>query len=202
MQDVSLVNIYEYMSDRIKQLEIKRLVQEYNFLMVDDEYKNEIIEGNRMDFLQSIEDKKVELGIVNPEPEPSPEPEEKPAKEPKIKNVCEHTKRKLKKVYRDIVKITHPDKSNSDEYLDTYIRAKEAYADNNLLELYMICMDLKIDVELDPEDVDNIMEVLTLKRAELSNLESSFLWLWVHARTQEAKDLIVLNFINKHANIQ
>ena len=187
------------MGDRIKQLEIKKLLQEYNFLLVDDEYKHEVIEGNRSEFLKSIEDKKTELGIVAPKPEIPAEPVEKPAKEPKIKNVNEHTKRKMKKIYRDIVKITHPDKLDSEDYLDTYIKAKEAYADNNLLDLYMICVELNIDVESDGEDVENIMEVLILKRKEMSDLESSFLWLWVHAPTQEIKDEIVLNFINKHA---
>jgi hypothetical protein len=128
--------------------------------------------------------------------------EDEPYKEPKIKNVDERTKRKLKKIYRDIVKITHPDKSDSEEYLDVYIRAKEAYADNNLLDLYLICLELKIDVDIEPEDLENIMEILTLKRSELSNLESSFLWLWAHAKTKESKDSVVLNFINKHANKQ
>ena len=197
---MSLINIYGHMNDRIKQLEVKRLLQEYNYLMVDDEYKQEVIESNRGEFLQSIEDMKVEMGIVDPEPEVPTEPEDRPAKEPKIKNVDERTKGKLKKIYRDIVKITHPDKSDSEDYLDVYIRAKEAYADNNLLDLYLICLELKIDVDIEPEDLENIMEILTLKRSELSNLESSFLWLWAHAKTKESKDSIVLNFINKHAN--
>jgi len=191
------------MSDKIKKLEIKKLLQEYNFLLIDDEYKREVIEGNRSEFLKSIEDKKKELGITNPEPEPEPEiptePKDKVEKEPKIKNVNDHTKRKMKKIYRDIVKITHPDKLDSEEYLDTYIKAKEAYADNNLLDLYMICVELNIDVELGGEDVENIMEVILLKRKEMFDLESSFLWLWVHAPTQEIKDEIVLKFINKHS---
>ena len=190
------------MIDRIKQLEIKKLLQEYNFLLVDDEYKHEVIEGNRNVFLKSIEDKKTELGIVAPEPKAPTEPVDAVntvEKEPKIKNVNEHTKRKIKKIYRDIVKITHPDKLDSEEYLDTYIKAKEAYADNNLLDLYMICVELNIDVELDGDDVENILEVLILKRKEMSDLESSFLWLWVHAPTQEIKDEIVLKFINKHS---
>ena len=101
----------------------------------------------------------------------------------------------------DIVKVTHPDKIDSEEMLDTYIKAKEAYSDNNLLELYMICVDLNIDVELEGEDVENIMEVILLKRKEMSDLETSFLWLWVHAQTQEIKDEVVLKFINKHVNI-
>lgn len=77
----------------------------------------------------------------------------------------------------DIVKVTHPDKIDSEEMLDTYIKAKEAYADISLLELYMICVELNIDVELESEDVENIMEVILLKRKELSDLETSFLWL-------------------------
>jgi len=187
------------MIDRIKQLEIKKLLQEYNFLLVDDEYKHEVIEGHSSVFLKSIEDKKTELGIVAPEPTAPPKPVDTVEKEPKIKIVNEHTKRKIKKIYRDIVKITHPDKLDSEEYLDTYIKAKEAYADNNLLDLYMICVKLNIDVELGSEDVENIMEVILLKRKEMSDLESSFLWLWVHAPTQEIKDEIVLKFINKHS---
>lgn len=187
------------MSDKIKKLEIKKLLQEYNFLLIDDEYKREVIGDNRSEFLKSIEDKKKELGVSSPEPEIPTEPKDKVEKEPKIKNVNDHTKRKMKKIYRDIVKITHPDKLDSEEYLDTYIKAKESYSDNNLLELYMICVELNIDVELEGEDVENILEVLILKRKEMSDLESSFLWLWVHAPTQEIKDEIVLKFINKHS---
>jgi hypothetical protein len=189
------------MSDKIKKLEIKKLLQEYNFLLIDDEYKREVIGDNRSEFLKSIEDKKKELGVSSPEPEIPTEPKDKVEKEPKIKNVNDHTKRKMKKIYRDIVKVTHPDKIDSEEMLDTYIKAKAAYSDNNLLELYMICVDLNIDVELEGEDVENIMEDILLKRKEMSDLETSFLWLWVHAPTQEIKDEVVLKFINKHVNI-
>lgn len=190
------------MQDRIKALEIKKILQEYTFLLVDDEYKHELIEGNKADFLKSIEDTKKELGIVPPEPEEVPpvdeETPEKPAKDPKIKNINEFTRLKLKKVYRSIVKLTHPDKFKSDELLATYIRAKEAYADNNLLDLYLICIELKIEVELDQEDIENIVEVLNLKRKEVSSLETSFLWLWIHSPTEELKNIIVMSFIDTH----
>lgn len=190
------------MQDRIKTLEIKKILQEYTFLLVDDEYKHELIESNKSDFLKSIEDTKKELGIISPELEEVPQVDEeaskKPAKEPKIKNIKETTRLKLKKVYRSIVKLTHPDKFKSDELLATYIRAKEAYADNNLLDLYLICIELKIDVELDQEDIENIVEVLDLKRKEVSNLEVSFLWLWIHSPTDELKNIIVMTFIDKH----
>lgn len=193
------------MNDKIKQLEIKKILQEYNFLLVDDEYKHELIESNKIDFLKSIEDTKKELGIVPPEP-PTPEEvppgdeeaPEKPAKEPKIKNITESTRLKLKKIYRLIVKLTHPDKFKSEELLAMYIRAKEAYADNNLLDLYLICIDLKIEIDLDQEDITNIVEVLNLKRKEVSDLEASFLWLWIHSPNEESKNIIVMAFIDKH----
>ena len=35
------------MKTKIKQLEIKKLVQEYNFLLSEDEYRTEIIEENK-----------------------------------------------------------------------------------------------------------------------------------------------------------
>ena len=188
------------MNDKIKQLGVKRLLQEYNYLLVDDEYKKEVIDSNRSGFLTSIENMKIELGIQNPEPEIPTESKNISPKKSKIEDIDDRTKSKLKKIYRDIVKITHPDKLDSEKYLDTYIRAKDAYAENDLLELYLICLELNIEVEIETEDLDNIMNIITLKRNELSNIESSFLWLWAHAKTEEMKNSIVLNFINKHVN--
>jgi hypothetical protein len=53
------------MKEKLKKLEMKKIFQEYNLLLVDDEYKKEMISEYRSDFLSKIEKLKSELGIIN-----------------------------------------------------------------------------------------------------------------------------------------
>ena len=48
----------------------------------------------------------------------------------------------LKKLYREIVKLTHPDKIKNKKLNDFYIKATEFYNDNNKIGLYKICNEL------------------------------------------------------------
>lgn len=204
------------MNDSVRKLELKKLIQEYNFLLTDEEYKNEVINENKEGFLKEIHEKKIELGLIENEPY-KPEAKEKLEEEDSEKNEekkDEETKasdeesdneikkksklKKVKKVYREIVKKTHPDKTNSDEYIELYNKATEFYNKNELIELYFIAVELNIDVELEEEDINNISETIRNKRRELHNLEMSYLWLWYNAKTKEQKDKVVALFVNKN----
>ena len=129
---------------KLKNLKVQKLIQEYTFLLTDDEYKKEVVNTYQKDFLSIIN------GMIKPE-EPKKEEEksddskkegddttEQPKKQPKIGDdlVNETTKSKIKKIYRDIVKLTHPDKVNSNDLIKLYIEAKDAYEDNDLFVLY------------------------------------------------------------------
>ena len=56
------------MNDSVRKLELKKLIQEYNFLLTDEEYKNEVINENKEGFLKEIHEKKIELGLIENEP--------------------------------------------------------------------------------------------------------------------------------------
>lgn len=56
------------MENQLKNLEIKKMVQEYNFLLSDSEYKKEMIETYREEFLKEIQKTRVELNLPTPEP--------------------------------------------------------------------------------------------------------------------------------------
>ena len=121
------------MGEKLKKLEIKRIFKEYNLLLVDDEYKKEMVNEYRSDFLTQIENKKKELGI-QPE-EPIVENIESSGKtNERIIDVDETTKKKLKKIYKEIVKKTHPDKIDSEKYLEMYIKSKKAFEENNIID--------------------------------------------------------------------
>lgn len=194
------------MKEKLKKLEIKKIFQEYNLLLVDDEYKKEMVNEYRSEFLTQIENRKKELGIEPEEPKKEDEPKvenvESSGKtvEPTktIINVDDETKKKLKKIYKEIVKKTHPDKINSEVYLDMYIKSKKAYEENNIIDLYSICIDLKIDFDYDDNDIKSMVEIINDKKDKLKNLELSYLWLWVHSNDESEKEKIVNLFIQTH----
>lgn len=213
------------MNDSVRKLELKKLIQEYNFLLTDEEYKNEVINENKEGFLKEIHEKKIELGLIENEPykieakekleedykkneeikeeqkegeEEKKDEETKTSDEESDNEIKKKSKlKKVKKVYREIVKKTHPDKTNSDEYIELYNKATEFYNKNELIELYFIAVELNIDVEIEEEDISNISETIRNKRRELHNLEMSYLWLWYNAKTKEQKDKVVALFVNK-----
>jgi hypothetical protein len=115
-----------------------------------------------------------------------------------IINVDEVTKKKLKKIYKEIVKKTHPDKTNSEKHLDMYIKSKQAYEENNIIDLYSICIDLQIEFDYDVIDIKSMLEIIDHKKMKLKNLESSYLWLWVHSQDESEKEKIISLFIQAY----
>jgi len=186
------------MGDKLKNLRVQKLIQEYTFLLTDDEYKKEVVNTYQKDFLNMVNDMLLPSNEdIKKEEEPK---NEQPKKEPKVKddNLTENTKNKIKKIYRDIVKLTHPDKTNSNELIKLYIQAKDAYEDNDLFELYFISNKLNISLELDDDDTQTLNTLIDVKKKEVKMIESSFIWLWVHAVDKEEKDRLVTSFVEKH----
>lgn len=186
------------MSDKLKELEIKKLIKEYDFLLIEDEYKKELVEKHKPEFLKKINDRRNELGIPPKIDPPLTKEEKEVKKEEKKIEVDRETKKKIKDLYRKIVKITHPDKTNSEKLVNLYIKAKKYYEQNNLLELYMICIDLNIIIDLNEFKMEELLKSVQKKRIELENLEKSYLWLWLHSETEDDKERIINSFIKQN----
>ena len=108
----------------------------------------------------------------------------------------------MKKLYRKIVKLTHPDKTmhknNKKELNELYIRAKKAMSEMDVYEILTICDRLDIEYSIDINQKDILEENLIKKREKLKSLESSFIWLWIKADSDVKKDEIVNLFLQKH----
>jgi hypothetical protein len=182
------------MNKRLEQLEIKKLLQEYSFLLLDEEYKTEVVDGSREEFLSKIRETR------GNEPPPIPtEPQEKKKKDKIDPNsVDKSTKDKVKKLYREIAKVTHPDKAKTDEHTELYIQSTVAAEEFDLFTLYEICAKLDISHSIDVEDKDILKIRINKKRDELKSIESSFIWLYVHAQTEEEKQQLINHFIKTH----
>ena len=102
---------------------------------------------------------------------------------------------KLKKLYRDIVKITHPDITKDKKLNDIYIKATNMYDKNDLGGIYSICSELKIYYDLDESDADNIsLRIKTLKD-RIDFVESTFTWKWHYSNTPQEKEQVVFFYI-------
>jgi hypothetical protein len=189
------------MDEKLVDLQINKLIQEYSFLKSDEELKKELINAKQKDFLDLVNGK---LNKLNPEEsnhEPKTKQEPKSTKiEPKIdiSGISENTKVRIKKIYRNIVKITHPDKVDSDELKELYMEATEAYEAYNIFELCFISKKLNIKVKLSLEETKTLNELINSKKDEIKKIESSFIWLWLIAPSENEKNELVDRFIEKH----
>jgi hypothetical protein len=193
------------MSEKIQKIEARKILHEYNFLLLDDEYKKEVISENTAEFLERVQKLKIELGIFD-EPEiPGEEKEgeekkEKMPKKPKLDpdSISKNTKSKIKKLYREIAKKTHPDKVTSEDLIELYMKATSAADNYNLFELFIICIELNIEIEVDEDDKEILLKIIEMKKEELRNIEASFIWLYANSKTEEEKNNLIDLFVKKH----
>lgn len=197
------------MSDKLKQLEIKKLLTEYDYLIIDEEIKTEVVDKylpkfteEINEFTNKIEGKKEE---EKKEVKKDINVKEKQPKENKVKKVIEdddlpkETKDRLKKLFREIVKKTHPDKTKSEDLIDVYIKSKEAYESNDILKLAYYANKVDINVELTDMEIQLLNDLIIYKKEELSEIEKSWLWKWYKANTESERDVIIKMFyLEKH----
>ncbi len=103
--------------------------------------------------------------------------------------------KKIKKLYREIVKITHPDKVKSQKLNDLYIKATDFYDKNDLIAIYSVCNELKIEYELDDVDYELIKIKIKTIKEKMSFMESTFTWKWYTAADENEKQRVVLTYI-------
>ena len=192
------------MSNRLLELEIQKILQEYKLLLLDEEYKNEIISINKAEFINEINKK---CGFP-PEESKAPEEEkveesiEEEQEEEELDEKTAFIKEGMKRLYRQIVKLTHPDKTihknNKKELNELYIRSKKAMTTMDIYEILTICDRLDIDYNIDINQKSMLQENLDKKKQKLKSLEESFIWLWIKAKDEVEKELIVDLFVQKH----
>lgn len=189
------------MDEKLEQLQINKLIQEFSFLKSDEELKKELIEHNQSIFLELVNE---ELSNLNPDQIKEPDNTIKEPKSVKVESkidmstVSENTKVKIKKIYREIVKKTHPDKVNSEELNELYIKATEYYVTYDVFELYFISKTLNIKIKLSLDETNTLNQLIELKKTELKSIETSFIWLWLNAQTDDEKNGLVHKFLKVH----
>lgn len=217
--------------NKVKLLEVKKLLKELEFIESDFEYRNEIISEADAQFISSINqflqnhpdlkeiyDNKVtekinqsikktqenaeqsqeagqiddtvqENDTLGQEDEPN-DPEENEETDKNKKHLSQ-----IKKLYREIVKLTHPDKIKNERLNEIYLKATSYYDVGNKIGIYAVCNELSIPYELETEDVELIYGEIQKYQQKINFIESTYTWKWYNCGDAEQKDQILLNYI-------
>jgi hypothetical protein len=198
------------MMDRIKLLEIKKLFKELDYVQSDFEYRSEIISEADTNFLNVVNsfldghpelkelyESKVNDGInkfISTESyEPINEQSQNYFEEDEI--FIDDKSPKVKKIYRKIVKITHPDKSNKKSHNDIYEKATEYYNMNDKISLYKLATELDIDYDIEYDDNIEIQRRIDDLKGRITFLESTFTYQWIRIDDEIQKNEMMINFI-------
>jgi hypothetical protein len=187
------------MEDKLVDLKITKIIQEYTFLKSDEDYKKELINIKQSEFLKIINEEISKIDSSKIKPQVNESNVDKPKPEPKLKDelISHNDKVKMKKVYREIVKLSHPDKIENKELNDIYLLATIAYDQYDLFELYFIATSLKIHFKLTLEETRILNELIDIKKQDITKLENSFVWLWINSPDETKMD-VVNSFIETH----
>ena len=155
----------------LKYLEFQRLIKELQFVESDYLYQSEIIKQSDKIFLESVDD------ILEKYPDLNKIWQDKKIKETDILNqdikdvIIEEDviipdkisqNKDIKKIYREIVKSTHPDKIKSSKLNELYLEATQAYETSDVVTLYKVCLDLMIDFDWSDDEISKIRERIDL----------------------------------------
>jgi len=196
--------------NRLQYLQTKKLFKELEYMESDFEYRNEIISEADSEFitqvnnflehhpeLKEIYDEKIDNHIQqsilrNTEEvielfESEIEEEIIPYEDPKLP--------KVKKLYREIVKLTHPDKVDKKSLNDLYLSATKYYDNNDKIGIYKICTELDIDYDLDDDDNQIIESKIEDLKRRIEFLESTFTWQWINTNGDKEKTEMLINYI-------
>ena len=199
---------------KLKSLQVKKLLKELDYIESELEYRHELISEADNQFmlyinefldenpeLKKIYSNRIDLRveqIINKKIEQSEEDEEEVQYE--LDNSSDNQitiSPKLKTLYREIVKITHPDIIRKKNMNDIYINATKYYSLNDKIGIYKICSELNIDYDLDESDEQEISTQINKTKEKLVFIESTLTWKWFNTEDVTQRKMIMLDYIKQ-----
>ena len=198
--------------NRLRQLEVKKLIKEFEFLGSDFEYKNELVSEADNSFIKNVNiflddnpevkkifDRKINERldkIILDRVEQQIDKEDNFITD-EVESVITNNKKddNIKKIYREIVKKTHPDKVDNKKLNDIYIKANTHYEDNDIIQIYSICEELGIEYDITEVDAEIIKDNIENIKQKINFIESTNTWKWYYTEDDNLKNEIILNYI-------
>lgn len=203
---------------KLKSLQVKRLLKELDYIESELEYRHELVseaDNQFMIYINDFLDENPELKklytnridarveqIINKKIEQSEQAElvENSSDSEEIEEKEENQiiiSPKVKTLYREIVKLTHPDIINKKNMNDIYINATRYYTLNDKVGIYKICSELNIDYDIDDQDVSEISNKINVTKEKIYFLESTLTWKWFNTDDDLQKKKIMIDYIKQ-----
>ena len=184
---------------QLRYLEFKRLMKELQFVESDLEYQSEILKISDEEFIKSVNNFLTNYPELEQIYQQKKETFEKILLENKIEIKEEIQEKNIlpeaKKLYRKIVKSTHPDKVINNKLNELYKLATQAYDDNDMITLYKVLSELEINFEIDDNLILEIKDKVDSLKSQTNLLKSTFTYRWVKCNSTNEKNKIILEFI-------
>ena len=181
------------MNDKLKKLKLDLLLKELKLLESEEVYIDEFTNHYKPIFMDELNKNGYKPQIITGETFTSTTSKPKNQIE-----VTDDESKRIKNLFRQIAKSSHPDKTKNIYKNKLYDEAQIAYDENNLLVLYKIAKKLNIEIEISINTITLLEKIVEDKKKQLKSVETSFLWLWANSDTQEKKDQLINQFLNKH----
>lgn len=198
--------------NRLQYLQTKKLFKELDYMESDFEYRNEIISEADSEFIIQVNnfleehprlkeiydekiDNQIQKSILRNTEEVIELFEEEDIETETIFYEEEPKLPKVKKLYREIVKLTHPDKVRIKSLNDLYLMATKYYENNDKIGIYKVCTELEINYDLDEEDNQIIQSKIEDLKRRIQFLESTFTWQWINTNSDKEKNEMLFNYI-------
>lgn len=187
-------------NNNIKELELQKLINEMIFLKEDLKLKKEISKVIEEDFNNHL-NKIISSDDILKEQWNSSVNNINNYKKASINRELYKKKNNvsdsMKKIYRDIAKITHPDKTDDNEKHNTYKKVTESYEKDDLIELLFYAKQLGVEYDHNTLDVTKMKENILDIKANISTYENSISFKWYYNDMNEdiIKNYIATQFI-------
>lgn len=96
----------------------------------------------------------------------------------------------LKKLYRSIAQLTHPDKVQDERLNDIFRETAEAYSQENWMLLVEFATELNIDIEyLSDETCEIIEKSISENQKKMLGIKNTFSYIWSQQKDEKGKDI-------------
>ena len=187
----------------LKNLELQRLIKELQFVESDYEYQSEILRQTDRYFFESVDnllENYPDLKKVWNEKNSQTVqfvPENVVVDSVQVRSKVDN---KVKKIYREIVKSTHPDKIKNSKLNELYLEATFAYESNDIVTLIKVSSELLIDLKFDDKELESIKERISQIREQIQFLESTYTFKWLKSSDVD-KNKVILSFIQNRLRL-
>lgn len=196
----------------LQKLESKRLLKELEFYESDLEYKSELVNHVETTFIQSVNEyldehptlkdvfdekinKRIEDTINKKILSSEFIDQDVLSEDDEIDSKIENPK--MRKLYREIVKQTHPDKIKNEKLNNLYIDAGKSYDNQDLFNIYSICDELGISYELDESENYILKDKIKSLQDKIKFIQSTFTWQWYYTEEEIEKNNIIKEYVKK-----